>query len=84
MAAQRALEDEDNQGGMNERWTSASRRRRTALLEAIEGVGPVTAAALAESFESIAALANASAEELASVSGIGAGRAAEVHRALHG
>jgi ERCC4-type nuclease len=84
MAAQQALEEEDEQGGMNERWASASRRRRTALLEAIEGVGPVTAAALSESFESIAALANASAEDLARASGIGAGRAAEVHRALHG
>ena len=84
MAAQHALEEEDRLGGMNERWTSASRRRRTALLEAIDGVGPLTAAALAESFESIAALANASAEDLASESGIGAARAAEVHRALHG
>ena len=83
-AAQRALEAEDEQSGMNERWTAESQRRRASLLEAIEGVGPVTAKALAESFGSIAAIANAEADELAKVAGIGAGRAAEVHRALHG
>ena len=83
-AAQRALEAEDEGGEMNQRWTAASRRRRSALLEAIEGIGPVTATALAEAFESIAAVANASVEELAEASGIGPGRAAEVHRAMHG
>ncbi|MGB0489899.1 MAG: ERCC4 domain-containing protein, partial [Candidatus Poseidoniaceae archaeon] len=83
-AAQRALEAEDERSGMNDRWTAESQRRRASLLEAIEGVGPVTAKALAESFGSIAAIANAEADELAKVAGIGAGRAAEVHRALHG
>ncbi|DAC10782.1 MAG TPA: hypothetical protein D7I09_02495, partial [Candidatus Poseidoniales archaeon] len=84
LAAQAALEDEDEQSGMRQQWSNASQRRRSALLEAIDGVGPVTAQALAEAFESIAAVANASLEELAEASGIGPGRAAEVHRALHG
>ena len=84
LAAQAALEDEDEQSGMRQQWSNASQRRRSALLEAIDGVGPVTAQALAEAFESIAAVANASVEELAEASGIGPGRAAEVHRALHG
>ena len=83
MAAQRALEDEQEHHGLSERWADASRRRRAALLEAIDGIGPVTAKALAESFDSIAALANAEVAELEEAAGIGAGRAAEVHRALH-
>ena len=74
----------DEQHGMNERWTKASQRRRAAMLEAIEGVGPVTARALAEAFDSIASIANADVGELADNAGIGAARAAEVHRALHG
>ena len=84
MAAQRALKEMDEQHGMTERWGNASKRRRTALLEAIDGIGPVTAKALAEGFESIAAIANADVEALAKASGIGAARAAEVHQAMHG
>lgn len=83
-AAQHALEEEDQGSAMSEKWAAAARRRRTSLLEAVEGIGPVSAAALAEAFDSIAAVANASPEELAESSGIGPGRAAEVHRALHG
>lgn len=83
-AAQHALDEVDEQHGMNERWTKASQRRRAAMLEAIEGVGPVTARALAEAFDSIASIANADVGELADNAGIGAARAAEVHRALHG
>ncbi len=83
-AAQNALEQEDQGSAMSRKWAAAARRRRTSLLEAVEGIGPVSAAALAEAFDSIAAVANASPEELAESSGIGPGRAAEVHRALHG
>ena len=84
MAAQQALEAEDRQHGMNERWSKASQQRRASLLEAIDGVGPVTAKALAEAFDSIASIANADIEDLAAKAGIGTARAAEVHRAMHG
>ncbi|MEC8264066.1 MAG: helix-hairpin-helix domain-containing protein, partial [Candidatus Thermoplasmatota archaeon] len=84
MAAQRALEAEDQHHGMNERWSKASQQRRASLLEAIDGVGPVTAKALAKAFDSIASIANAEVEEMAEKAGIGTARAAEVHRAMHG
>ena len=84
MAAQRALEAEDQHHGMNERWSKASQQRRASLLEAIDGVGPVTAEALAKAFDSIASIANAEVEDMAEKAGIGTARAAEVHRAMHG
>jgi ERCC4-related helicase/ERCC4-type nuclease len=85
MAARAELDAiDDRPGPLARRWEAEARQQRLVLIEAIEGIGPVTSRALAEAFGSIAEVAAASEAELAAVDGIGPGRAAEVRRALHG
>jgi len=85
MAARAEIEAMDaNPGPLARRWEEEARQRRRALLEAIDGIGPVLSRTLSEAFGTIAEVAAASEEQLAAVDGVGPGRAAEVRRALHG
>ena len=56
---------------------------RLAMLQSVPGVGPATADRLLERFESVAGVAAATAEELSTVSGIGAAKAARILEVLN-
>ena len=56
---------------------------RLAMLQSVPGVGPATADRLLERFESVAGVAAATVEELSTVSGIGAAKAARILEVLN-
>jgi Fanconi anemia group M protein len=66
------------------RWPQHAVEEQTAVLAAIEGVGPSKAKALIEAFGSLAGVFAAPVEQLSQVKTIGAVTAMSVHQLLHG
>ena len=66
------------------RWPQHAIEEQTAVLAAIEGVGPSKAKALIEAFGSLAGVFSATVDELSQVKTIGAVTAMSVHQLMHG
>ncbi len=71
------------EGALATRERKELRFDRLAMLQSVPGVGPATADRLLARFESVAGVAAATVEELATVSGIGAAKAARILEVLN-
>jgi ERCC4-type nuclease len=77
------LDASGGEGALATRERKELRFDRLAMLQSVPGVGPATADRLLARFESIAGVAAATVEELATVSGIGAAKAARILEVLN-